>query len=807
MANSVTSKRALVISYAAATLSPIIGTTLWSIPATAQLVGVEEVIVTARRREERLQDVPEAISAMTSQDLESRNITDLRNVAALVPSFTLSNYQAQKNVRYGQTLLVRGVARSGTGIFIDGAPADPLSTPITDLERIEVLKGPQNAYFGRSTFAGALNYVTKTPSENWGGTAEGVVGTYALLDFRGSVEGPIVPEALTFRVAGRAFSQHGQYKNHFDGGRMTDQQTHSLSAALDYHKGDNLRIKNTFLYNVNHDGFPMVAKFKQNNFNCNAGLAPAGQFNYLCGELPDFPTAQLGMSYYLTPDIRNILFNNSLKFPNPSNVTPEIDGFESLIYGMSNILKVDYTFGSGFLADTTLSYLGSVYGLKSNQMINPTAEDTSATPNPNYGRIVGALPSAGTQLLVYGGWNYNIYHEVRITGDGKKRLRWMAGASYSRPINRVYGMNYGLTTTGPAAFQTDYNNFNQTYTTPIGIFSSVAYDITDALTANAEFRYQYDSIKVIRIMPQPNIELARAESWKLMPRVSLQYKFDRNMNVYASWARGFQPQSFNATLFTQTQSVVNFVLQSTGAGKTVAGEQIDMYEVGVKGNFLDNRLVVNTDLYYGKWTNQVIQQRVPAPNTSNPAVPTVVTVNTNLGETELKGWELDATASLTEKLLAKITFAYNGVTIKKYNCAACILNLTGVGDLSGKRLSGSPTTSGSVFLEYRDTFNSSGDWYLNTQFIYAGKIYADDVNLAWTKPRTTFDFRAGLDFGKTSVEAFIINAFNASYYESALRDVNGFAPVAPANAFNNAIYVGPGEKRRVGLRVKYRWGG
>src|SRR5437870_5718288 len=99
-------RRALALSYAAATLAaPSVGTAVWSSPAAAQLVGVEEVIVTARRREERLQDVPEAISAMTSQDLESRNITDLRNVAALVPSFTLSNYQAQKTVRYGQTLL------------------------------------------------------------------------------------------------------------------------------------------------------------------------------------------------------------------------------------------------------------------------------------------------------------------------------------------------------------------------------------------------------------------------------------------------------------------------------------------------------------------------------------------------------------------------------------------------------------------------------------------------------------------------------------------------------------------------------
>lgn len=293
----------------------------------------------------------------------------------------------------------------------------------------------------------------------------------------------------------------------------------------------------------------------------------------------------------------------------------------------------------------------------------------------------------------------------------------------------------------------------------------------------------------------------------MMPRVSLQNKLDANANIYGSWARGYQPASFNATLFTQNQTVVDFVLQSTGAGKTVAGEQIDMFELGIKGNLLDNRVSVNTDVYYGKWTNQVIQQRVPAPNTSNPAVPTVVTVNTNLGETELKGWEFEATASLTEQLLTKLTFAYNGVTIKKYNCAACILNLTGVGDVSGKRLSGSPTTTATVFLEYRDKFNGSGDWYANTQFIYAGKIYADDANLAWTKPRTTFDFRAGLDFGKTSVEAYILNAFNAYYYESALRDVNGFAPVAPANAFNNAIYVSPAEKRRVGLRVKYRWGG
>lgn len=790
-------------------LSSLSTSTLYTRPAVAQGIKIEELVVTARRREERLQDVPLAVSALTAKDFQALNLTDLKDISKLIPSLQI-NTVGQSNTRNRQALFIRGVSRGGVGIFINGAPGGSAAATLGDLERIEVLKGPQNAYFGRSTFSGAINYVTKTPSDTWGGSAEAVAGNYARVDVRASVEGPIVEDALSFRVSGRQFSQQGQYTNSFDGTRMTDQSTRSISGVLDLHKGDNLSVVLVGLFDKLEDGVPIAAKLKAVDFNCNAGVAPVGQNNYICGKLPRIPESRIGLSTYTTNlpgfPAHDILFKNSLNFPNPSNVKPIIDGFDNLVYTLASNLRADYTFANGSLLDgITLSYLVAVNGSKSNFMLNAVGEDTSGTPNPNFGRIFGATPSAANVNIIFGGWNYEIYHELRAAGDQSDRIRWMVGTSYSKPINRVYQMNYGVTTNGPAAFVTNYNNFNNTYTKPIGIFGSLSFDITDDLTANAEARYQYDKITVVRQAPAPTASIAESKGWKLMPRMSLQYDYNPDMNSYVSWARGFQPASFNAILFTQPASNIAIVQQATGAGTTVSGEQMDMYELGLKGGLLGGRLVINTDIYYGLWTNQIIQQRVNAPNPTAPGTITVITVNTNLGETEVKGWELDAAASLSDKISSRVTFAYNDMTIKKYFCAACQQNLTGSADVAGKRLSGSPQLSGSAIVEYRDTFREKYEWFLATTFIFTGKIYADDVNLAWTSPRKTFDFRGGLDFGNIVVEAYVVNAFNSYYYDGASRDIN-FGNTGPA-AFNNVVYVNPPEKRRVGLRATYRWGG
>jgi len=134
---------------------------------------IDDIIVTARKREESLQDVPLSIMALSSEQLRERGITSNYDVALFTPNFNT-------NQRVGRTLdrpVIRGMSSSATGgepnasYFVDGVfVSSSISTAVTDaVERVEVLRGPQSAQFGRATFSGAVNYVTRQPSDSWSG--------------------------------------------------------------------------------------------------------------------------------------------------------------------------------------------------------------------------------------------------------------------------------------------------------------------------------------------------------------------------------------------------------------------------------------------------------------------------------------------------------------------------------------------------------------------------------------------------------------------------------------------------------------
>jgi iron complex outermembrane receptor protein len=148
---------------------------------------VEEVVVTSRRREEKLQDVPLAVSAFTAQSLDQLQITDTTQLSQFTPGFQYTDYTNGREDRGDfHTQEFRGLnlgnnfsLYSASLSFLDGAPVISSDVPITDaLERIEVLKGPQNVYFGRSVMTGAVNYVTRPPGEQYLGSLSAVVGNF-----------------------------------------------------------------------------------------------------------------------------------------------------------------------------------------------------------------------------------------------------------------------------------------------------------------------------------------------------------------------------------------------------------------------------------------------------------------------------------------------------------------------------------------------------------------------------------------------------------------------------------------------------
>ena len=182
---------------------------------------IEEITVTATKREESIQDVPIAISAFTGDDLERSGITDLEQLQQIAPS--LSIYSSNTTTG-GGTIRVRGVGTTGNnlgleasvGSFLDGVyiPRAGLAMgDLVDIERVELLRGPQGTLFGKNTSAGALNIITKRPQFEWGGGFSTTYGSEGTTRVKGSITGPLVDEELAFRFAFSGNWADGYYDN------------------------------------------------------------------------------------------------------------------------------------------------------------------------------------------------------------------------------------------------------------------------------------------------------------------------------------------------------------------------------------------------------------------------------------------------------------------------------------------------------------------------------------------------------------------------------------------------------------------
>jgi iron complex outermembrane receptor protein len=209
-----------------------------SAPQTDTAAQVDDIVVTARRREERLQDVPIAVTAVSGETLEREQINVIKDVAGLTPGLNISSDavgRAFMSIRGVGTTLIDTV-QPGVGIFIDGIyqpNTSYLNNPVVDVERIEVLKGPQGTLFGNNTLGGAINVITRAPTDTFRGRA---TASYAGPDnyqtYAASVSGPIIEGTLRGRLAASYHTQDGFSKNLLVGGDARPMKSEAVNGTL-----------------------------------------------------------------------------------------------------------------------------------------------------------------------------------------------------------------------------------------------------------------------------------------------------------------------------------------------------------------------------------------------------------------------------------------------------------------------------------------------------------------------------------------------------------------------------------------------
>ncbi|MEP6786383.1 MAG: TonB-dependent receptor [Sphingomonadales bacterium] len=238
----------------------LVGASLFALtvagPALAQAADDGDIIVTATKREQTLQDVPISVSVTGQETVEKAQIRDLIDLQSVVPSLKVSQLNATGQTNFSIRGFGNGNGNDGieasVGVFIDGVYRARTSAALDDLpeiERIEVLRGPQSTLFGKNVSAGAISIITKRPQFEWGGKAEVSLGNYGLLQTKGTITGPIT-DTVAVRLSGNVSGRNGVFQNTTTGTDTTDRNRWSVRADVLFQPSSDLSVRVIADYNL-----------------------------------------------------------------------------------------------------------------------------------------------------------------------------------------------------------------------------------------------------------------------------------------------------------------------------------------------------------------------------------------------------------------------------------------------------------------------------------------------------------------------------------------------------------------------------
>lgn len=763
-------------------------------------VQLEEIIVTARRKDESIMKVPLAITAFTSQDIESRGLSRLEDLSNITPGFFSTETGGTGDFnRRDQQITFRGFSNSSGLFFLDGAPLTVTTFPeFADMERIEVLKGPQSAYFGRSTFSGALNFITKLPGDKFKGNVSAAVGSYDSMDAIASVEGPLIANRFNARFTAHHKFAGGQYHNYADPGQVFGQEaSDSLSLVTSFTPTDRLRISTYLTYVATHDGPPAKMALKQPDMNCNLGGRNGPWF---CGTIPNadqVPASYISGNYTINAYARSVILDNSSNYI--TIFDPHYIGGDALHKdAISGNIKIGYDFASGY----TLSAVTAYNWEKSQVLRDITERDGRNQPNAN--------PAAATNpnLLPYTWWfftsqhkNHDFSQEVRLSSSQDKRLRWLLGLSYMDirlpPTSDLYGISPFGPISGSSSIQTGSK-------TPAG-FGGLYFDLTPKLTLGAELRYQHDSIMQQALAnssgrPIPGGgPVLKASYNSVAPRVTLDYKYNDAGMVYGLWSRGFRPGGFNASLAVAEQSVLD-QLAVFGGKVAYDQEQLDNYEIGLKSTWLDNRLRTRLALYYEKWTQGQVSSsaifRTPEGGVN------IFGIVQNLGAINLSGAEFEAEYRISRRLTLSGTFGHAKSDIKSFGICSDCLQIRGTTSATGNQLPAAPRYTWALSAEQTIPIADSQEWFGRLDYSHRGESYITVANVATVPSRDLLNLRVGWRSDTLTLEGFVKNLTDARQFEAATKGAEALFTLA---SFSQEIRALLPKKREFGVQASYKF--
>ena len=826
------------------------------VPGWAQ---IEEVVVTSRKTEENLQDIPLSVAAFDSSTIEKLGLSSTADIVGLIPGVQFDQAFSAADTRIsirginssrGRTsvaILVDGVDVSGENVT-SGGGSSLLNSRLLDLERVEVVKGPQSALYGRNAFAGAINYITKKPSmDGLVVNASGdIAANYAIYDVRGSISGPIVADTLALSLNAGTYESDGYYENHNPTDPVANVglgggSSNGLRLAALWTPTASVNVNASVSYSENEsEPRPVVKVAPTNTYYKNGVPLPPGT-------APDF-TDNLVMDFghWLgtvgSVDEDDVALSRSQRNDGPFQGSSDSTW---LAY-----VKVDWTGDAvTFKSQTSL--------LTNDAFLHEDVDFQDGLGTPFVRSGASSFGSLDNDYLDNTDTRY-IEQEFTLESGSWDRGRWLVGASgfwdrtdnYDRSLFWLNAPNIAeafptyCPATEPLDAACNYRDSARLGAVPkethrdtdsYSLFALVGYDITDQLRVTVEARYIRDEITVstnttvdrvgqallaldadflnrpVVQYPLPATDSQTSDT--VNPRFAVDYKLTEDVLVYASAAKGTKPAGFGTAQFAVPQLA------------RIDQEQLWGYELGSKTQWLDGRLQANAALFFNDYTDRQVGITISSPVVNFPSAGVA-----NAGAAETKGLELDLLWNPIDELTLGFAYAYTDAEWTDFNYTK-IRGLTDAneespigiptrkdvaicgnaeGNCSGASILGVPEHSATAQANYTAPLTGEIDWFINATVQYDGKrALADQIRTAYVDANGIVDAQVGIQADAWSVQLYADNLLDddtvrwGQRYQDFRDGMYGGSGAQPRDEVIFGFLPPP---RVIGVRANYRFG-
>lgn len=718
--------------------------------------AIDEIVVTAQKREQRLKDVPISIAAFTGSNIEAQNFTDFERLSTRTPGFFV-----QQQTDSSASFVMRGIEAGNAGAVaepsisfflndVDTSRSRGMLKELFDIERVEVAKGPQGTLYGRGSQIGAVAvYTRKADPTAFAWSMEGQAGNYSLYSLTGVVNAPIIEDTLALRLSARRREREGYADNIAGGKKLNDDDLWAARASLRWVPSDDLTLDLVIDHQADNDGAAMT---KAINI-----ASPGGDFS---------PFSDAGQNRYGPPQRRR---------QTGATLLADWDVAEGWsVQSISAWRKVDFK-ESWDPDGTTYEFLIG-RNLADDQRILSQEFRLSYDQG---GRFRTAFGASYYNDKTYNQSEFVINEQLLLAGFPKS----------TKPVTQfpVPGTNLLLPVTKGVSTLSSVRNARDSWSA----YANVSYELTPAITLDAGARYTYDDATVrnsslvttidgVRPIAMPNglsnslgQEFTNSATYQMVqPRAAITWKMTDAVNLYAGVSRGLKAG------YPQTTFGAPVAGKPTPVFGEVKTEEVLNYEIGAKGLLGDN-------IYFeaAAFTYDYNDFQTRAVDLTLGVV--------NAGKASAYGVEMNGAWKVTPELTLSGAYAYLHTQYDEFFEVVSGKLI----DRSGNVFRMAPTHTASISADYRAPISSDWDGFVSANYAWRSKYFLNNDNLD-TEMQKAFglvDLRLGVERENgLLVEAYAENLLNQDW----VRDVGN------AGKFFGVPTSVRASPRMVGLRVR-----